>query len=485
MVPRVEPSSFRPATPTRPLMLALAALAVLPSLANAYSFSFGSTPQQCQNLTIDITGTGQPPYSVLLIPFGPSTLPNNVEVRKITQVNFTGDATSASFQLKYPTDSQFVLVVSDATGFGSGGTSVAATVQGGSNDSSCFDASTNVAPLFDFSVFPNNQLVQCATTRVWWQPDNASMPVFGTPQFHGVIPGGQSFTVPEGPLSTVVGEGLGFNWTVPVRTGTTVLLLGGDDRGIGTAGSGFYIVAQGSNSCLNTTSPSSTPGSPAGGSYPTTTNGAGTGGSSSGSHTNVGAIVGGVIGGVVGALTLGLILFFIQRRRVQQHAEKERPVDLLQDHDRESDDAHPPQYYEPEPFLVPDPTAASSAGSTAPYGSSTPYGGLRPSVDRRASHISGTTAEGSSAAAFLRAGTPDMSASGSSGTRKSPAPPTFRPVNIIQHDDAGPQEQGQEEPETIELPPAYTNIRRAEVPPPESPPPEPEPAPRVPSPPLA
>jgi len=291
------------------------------------------------------------------------------------------------------------------------------------------------------------------------------MPIVGTPQFQGVIPGGQSFAIPEGPLTTVAEEGLGFNWTVSVRTGTTVLLLGGDDRGIGTAGSGFYIVAQGSNSCLNSTSPSSTPGSPAGGSYPTSTNGAGTGndnsnGSSSGSHTNVGAIVGGVVGGIAGASLLVLALLFIRRQRVRKQAEKERPVDLLQDQDRDSDEAHPPQYYQPEPFMMPDPTVASTAGAPSTAG------GLRPSVDRRASRISGTTAEGSSAAGGLRAPTPDASASGSTGTRKSPAPPSLRPVNIIQHDDAGPPEPPADEPETIELPPAYTNIRRAEPPPP-------------------
>lgn len=43
--------------------------------------------------------------------------------------------------------------------------------------------------------------------------------------------------------------------------------------------------------------------------------------------------------------------------------------------------------------------------------------------------------------------------------RKSPAPPSFRPVNIVQHEDAGPSEAGGGDLETIELPPAYTNLR--------------------------
>lgn len=86
-------------------------LFLLPSLASAYSFNFASTPSQCQTLNISITGSGQPPYTVLIVPFGPSTLSNDTEVRKILQQNFTGDATSQTFQLPYPENSQFVAVV--------------------------------------------------------------------------------------------------------------------------------------------------------------------------------------------------------------------------------------------------------------------------------------------------------------------------------------------------------------------------------------
>ena len=50
-------------------------------------------------------------------------------------------------------------------------------------------------------------------------------------------------------------------------------------------------------------------------------------------------------------------------------------------------------------------------------------------------------------------------------TRKSGPVAQLRPVNIIQHDDAGPGEGSAGEPETIELPPAYPNIRSAQRPP--------------------
>ena len=87
------------------------ALLVLPSLTAAFSFNFDNTPRQCGDLSLSIVGSGKPPYSVLIVPFGPSTLPDNLEVRSIFTQNFTGDSTSTSFQLKYPEGSQFVAIV--------------------------------------------------------------------------------------------------------------------------------------------------------------------------------------------------------------------------------------------------------------------------------------------------------------------------------------------------------------------------------------
>lgn len=63
------------------------------------------------------------------------------------------------------------------------------------------------------------------------------------------------------------------------------MIIGGDNRGNGTGGSALYVVGNGINndgSCLSNNSPSSTPGNPAGGSYPTSASGSTVGGSSSG-----------------------------------------------------------------------------------------------------------------------------------------------------------------------------------------------------------
>lgn len=82
------------------------------SLVSAYSFTFTSQPKQCANLSLEISGSGKPPYNVLIIPYGPSPLANNVEVRTIVSQQFPGDASSLSFQLNFPANSQFVAVVS-------------------------------------------------------------------------------------------------------------------------------------------------------------------------------------------------------------------------------------------------------------------------------------------------------------------------------------------------------------------------------------
>jgi len=72
---------------------------------------------------------------------------------------------------------------------------------------------------------------------------------------------------------------------------------------------------------------------------------------------------------------------------------------------------------------------------------------------------------------YTRATTPETHHSGvgggssAEGRRKGGAPRPLRPVNIVQHDDGGPSEpaaregEGEGEPETIELPPAYTAVK--------------------------
>src|SRR6266403_5557970 len=87
----------------------LTSLLLFPLLAYAYSWQFTSQPRQCQNLTLSIQGSGQPPYSLLLFPTGPKPSQNTTEFRKIHDIPFSGN--SLSFNLDYPGNSSFVAVV--------------------------------------------------------------------------------------------------------------------------------------------------------------------------------------------------------------------------------------------------------------------------------------------------------------------------------------------------------------------------------------
>ena len=149
--------------------------------------------------------------------------------------------------------------------------------------------------------------------------------------------------------------------------------------------------------------------------------------------------VGGVVGGAIFLLAITIVVFLYLRRRLYSTISKERPVNVLEDDEDSNGSYHDlPHYYRPEPFLYPSPTVEGTfeAASTQEHL-------LSPSM-MDAAHLQ----------------TPITAAT--MAGRKSVVPPQLRPVNIIQHDDAGPSEDSASpvESETIELPPAYTNIRK-------------------------
>jgi hypothetical protein len=149
------------------------------------------------------------------------------------------------------------------------------------------------------------------------------------------------------------------------------------------------------------------------------------------------------VGGIISALAITLIALYFFRRRQYSAISRERPVNVLQD-DEDGHAAHEdlPHYFTPEPYLIPDPT----------------IGGTSDAASTQNRPLSMTTAD------IQRPLTPLSTTSATTTTRKTGALPQLRPVNIFQHDDAGPSDEpiGQGEPETIELPPAYTNLRPAQ-----------------------
>lgn len=169
------------------------------------------------------------------------------------------------------------------------------------------------------------------------------------------------------------------------------------------------------------------------------------------------------MGGVVALIAVLLLFYFLRKRQRERARHREKPLNII-DQDEDGDDSEPndhrrndlPQFYQPEPFTVPDPTIAGSTADTDSIS-----GSRRPLSD-------GTMT--TSWYTSQRPGTPDGSAvlgAGTATSRKGAPPRMMRPVNIIQHDDAGPSyppppPPGEDEAETIELPPAYTALKTPE-----------------------
>lgn len=212
---------------------------------NAFTFVFSSQPSQCGSLTAQWSG-GTGPYRLYLIPVGHVT----PEIRTIVNMEIPAGQASTSLTLKFPENSRFVAVMSDSAGFGTGGTSTVYTV--GSGPSDCLPTSP---PKADFYMYTNDGAPsQCGSYPVSWDSGVAS-PV----HIYGIIPGGQSFDL------NVPSSGTNFDWTANVREGTQMLFLavGGNNENGGSTD--IATVTSGSSDCINTQSPSSTAGPPAGG----------------------------------------------------------------------------------------------------------------------------------------------------------------------------------------------------------------------------
>ncbi|KAF8320415.1 hypothetical protein DL93DRAFT_2094331 [Clavulina sp. PMI_390] len=467
-------------------------LLCLPSLVSAAaSFTFAlSTPIQCSNMTVTVQG-GSPPYQLIIIPTGTQ----NPEYRKIISMNFTG--TTQSFNLAYNTDSTFVALMSDATGFGTGGTGTDTKVSA-SDDSSCLSVTTK--PEFYFYMSPSGYLSQCSNVALSWSTASGSSPT-GDVTFYGIIPGGESFLVTPGSQP--------YSWQMRVRAGTSVTLFAGDSNGPGTGGSaGPFVVNGTDSSCIDSSSPSSTAGSPAGavtGSpSSSTTSGKSSGsqtssspgssntssGGGGGSSSKTGPIVGGVIGGLVFlAVVGGLLVFCLRRRRRHDDDDmlpaRRRRVDLAEGSGAGGDDEEPNTppgppmiesgFYHPEPFVVPE------IGSSRPS-TELGHGGPRTQGSSSMDLMSPTTIGSASAAGVAAArrerrvsnntlsssdppssGVTPGSAGRSTGRLgKGAHPPSaMRAVNFVQHEDAGAV--GAVDPATgeqvLELPPTYDAVR--------------------------
>lgn len=316
----------------------LSSLILWPSLALSYSFTIDNTPSQCGPLNISIVGSdGTAPYRLTIIPQGGSPL--GIEVRKIMDVQFN-DSSSLSFTLPYPQFSQFVAVVSFWIILTSVSRRSSTLVPGQRQKWVQFRFRRHNCQRRrarqrhqQLSANPASVSTMDVLTGSTWLPHHLSVrflpmgPLDGSRvrissldrvfysnralfdsdvNFYGVIPGGNSFRVPVSDTTTDPAQTgkTAVTWTPNVLPGVQLTIVAGDSRGVGTGGSGTEILqpGNGTTSCVDSSSPSSTPGSPAGGTYPTNsagdstspsgTSSPGSPGSGSSHKSNAGAIAG-------------------------------------------------------------------------------------------------------------------------------------------------------------------------------------------------
>ncbi|KAL1406008.1 hypothetical protein Q8F55_007691 [Vanrija albida] len=305
-----------------PLLLGLALLRA----AAAFVFTVDNTTiNECGPAQFNWTA-GSPPYYITAISeFDVSvnhTIPD-------TAINSNGGG-SYQWTLPYNAGNRTLFIMSDSTGFATGGASLLYTVGPRPAGANCQLRNENVP--FTFDMQPGgNALQQCGAVAFTWT-NQAVGPV----TFTGVIPGGQvlQWTAQGGKTSYVVN----------IRSGTGVLFSAWDSQGNPGGTSDLQSISGSNSGCINDNSPSSTPN----GWTPTSTTGpTGSGSvtkpSTTSSHRpgvifvtetalpagaaglSTGSIVGIVIGVVVAVCLLQLvILWCCCRRRVSEHMASRR-----------------------------------------------------------------------------------------------------------------------------------------------------------------
>ncbi|KIJ32133.1 hypothetical protein M422DRAFT_213983 [Sphaerobolus stellatus SS14] len=430
-------------------MLHWAALLTLPTLALSYSFELTSAPTQCGQVNLKITnGQGSPPYTALVVPFGANPTPDG-EIRRIFQHVFSEQTTN--FTMPYPANGGFVIALSDQNGIGTGGTSVPQSVAASkTDDSSCLIKPSDGIATFSFQLIPNNAINQCDPRVLAWN-NNTS----GDVHLYLIIPGGESRNIPTTNPTPQIGGTHGVEWTPNISTGTNIILIAGDSNGPGSGGSFNTAVgnnANGTDSCLNANSPSSTPGTAAGA---VETGASGQDNSNTSTTSNIAAIAGGIVATLAAIIFIGLIFWFMMRRRRRRRL-SHLGVDLLPE---EGGPDH--EFYRTEPFVIPS-SARSYADDDMSRASMGDFGrrytALSTTEDLSESNYTG----GTTASPFGAGSSGSGSGARSNVSRKNPGGPMpMRSINVVQHEDAG-ELPGLDGPgETIELPPAYTSVGKS------------------------
>lgn len=278
---------------------------ILMTFTHAFSFST-TTPTECRPLTVNWQG-GEPPFTILILPiFAPA---KNMTIPDENYSETTRNG-SYSFPLSVPRSKQFVLTMSDATGYASGGSTPVLTVAPGA--ASACNTTVSPPPFF----FQANSALQQCRPFVFSNYTNATLPI------HIIV------TVPAGTSQQVhpPANATSYSWIANAPTGTSLLFSLFDDKGQSGGSTDVRIVGiSDDTTCLSsdplTSTSISSPTSTGGANSPTSPSDSGNGVSSA----TTAAISVSVVSFIAVVFAIG---FFFYRRRKQSQQEtppKPRP----------------------------------------------------------------------------------------------------------------------------------------------------------------
>ncbi|KAI0321727.1 hypothetical protein OF83DRAFT_1098363 [Amylostereum chailletii] len=385
------------------LALKITAFLILTSAASAFNVTIGD-PTECDNFQISWTG-GQAPFELGLYPlFGSqrfTTIPDSA---------FSNGQGSYSTQLTIAQGHRFLVVMSDATGFATGGVSQLYTV-GSSKGGNC-----NVTdPGVNFFWDATGALTQCRSYPVeGWQDTGAQFPV----TILGLVPDGTFFknTVSKGNSFTIS--------AVNIKAGTDVVFSVTDAQNRTGGVADLTTVGQSDvTNCLTSIAASST-------AVPTSTS-TSAADSSATPDTSVSAGTIGAIaaGGLVASASLvALVLFLLRRGR-----RPSRRMDF--DDHQDTSTGFPPGRYDPQPYTL-----------------QTPPPFEMQSIDSSTDLIGPPSIPSRDATNGYSRPSSGVTTSGKGSLRTQPR-------RYIMHTDAADAEPTLEEEEVVELPPQYSESR--------------------------
>ncbi|KAH7883520.1 hypothetical protein F5I97DRAFT_1814089 [Phlebopus sp. FC_14] len=418
----------------------LTSLPLCLATVTAFSVTVGS-PTQCGPMSVSWTG-GQAPFEIILIPV--YSVPRTETVPSTAFSNNQGSYQIA--QLPFQSGSKFLLTMSDATGFGTGGTTDVLVVGAAVGNNDC--NTTVLSPAFDFST--PSPLQQCSP-YVFNQYSDAVLPVTIT----GLIPGGLSFTLHPDATAT------SYTWTTDVAAGTSIVFMMSDSQNrSGGVTDVEAVLMSNDNSCLNANSPSST-SSATSTTSPVTTP---TATHSSSSSVPVGTIAGAAVGAFVAvAILVALAWFCVRKRRKNSSlygipaARSSRRLETM-DLDSGGDDFTPapvvPFPYQTDSVSRLAPPITSSSATT-----SSPLQGAHnlPASPAHQSQHSRVSSNTESLLAYNDAVSSSLTSSGRRKAAMMSASGSQTPTRFIVHTDA--EDVVPADAQLVELPPQYTERR--------------------------